>query len=271
MKKLTILTILLSFSLISWKNPQPISKKLKKILGNNWAYIPAGEAKVNGTFQNVNDFHILKTEVSNLEYLTFVESIKEKSLASYQSSLPDTTVWKRGSIAFNDSYMTQYFRYPGFKRYPVVGISHENALLYCKWLEENINAQMESGEKVIVKLPTEAEWGRAARGENLTALYPWEGSELKNKKGRNQANYKKEKSEDFQGIIITSEVKSYIPNQFGIYQMSGNLAEMLDEPKKVKGGSWNMLAKSLKIDESEMVDYPSNNVGFRPVLMVVSK
>jgi formylglycine-generating enzyme required for sulfatase activity len=71
--------------------------------------------------------------------------------------------------------------------------------------------------------------------------------------------------------IITSEVKSFPPNQFGIYQMSGNLAEMLDIPKKVKGGSWNMSAKSLKIDESEMVDYPSNNVGFRPVLMVVSK
>jgi hypothetical protein len=53
--------------------------------------------------------------------------------------------------------------------------------------------------------------------------------------------------------------------------MSGNLAEMLDEPKKVKGGSWNMPANSLKIDESETVDYPSNNVGFRPVLMVVTK
>jgi hypothetical protein len=53
--------------------------------------------------------------------------------------------------------------------------------------------------------------------------------------------------------------------------MSGNLAEMLSEPKKVKGGSWNMPAKSLKIDESENVDYPSNNVGFRPVLMVVAK
>jgi sulfatase modifying factor 1 len=205
-----------------------------------------------------------------LEYLTFLQSIKDKKPIQYKSALPDTTVWSN-KMSKNESFVTQYFRYPGFGQYPVVGISHENALLYCKWLEENINAQMESGEKVIVKLPNEAEWGRAARGENLTALYPWEGSELKNKKGRNQANYKKEKSEDFQGIIITSEVKSYIPNQFGIYQMSGNLAEMLDEPKKVKGGSWNMPANALKIDESEMVNYPSNNVGFRPVLMVVSK
>ena len=66
-------------------------------------------------------------------------------------------------------------------------------------------------------------------------------------------------------------MKSYPPNQFGIYQMSGNLAEMLDEPQKVKGGSWNMPTNALKVDESEMVNYPSNNVGFRPVLMVVTK
>jgi hypothetical protein len=46
MKKLTILTILLSFSLLSWKNPQPISKKLKKILGDKWAYVPSGQAKI---------------------------------------------------------------------------------------------------------------------------------------------------------------------------------------------------------------------------------
>jgi hypothetical protein len=66
-------------------------------------------------------------------------------------------------------------------------------------------------------------------------------------------------------------VKSYFPNEFEVYNMSGNLAEILDEPKKVKGRSWNMPANSLKINESETVDYPSNTVGFRPVLMVVTK
>jgi formylglycine-generating enzyme required for sulfatase activity len=124
----------------------------------------------------------------------------------------------------------------------------------------------------VVKLPSEIEWIRAARGVNQNALYSWEGSELQNKKGQNLANFKsKEKYEAKSMIIITAPAKSYSPNHFGIYQMSGNLAEMLDVPKKVKGGSWNMPANALKIDESEMVDYPSNNVSFRPVLMVVNK
>lgn len=151
MKKLTILTILLSFSLFSWKNPQPVSKKLKKIMGNNWAYVPLREAQVNGTPQNVNDFYIFKTETSNLDYLTFLKSIEDKNSTQYKSALPDTTVWKSNEIAFNDSYMTQYFRYPGFRLYPVVGISHENALLYCKWMEKAINAQLEGDEKIVVR------------------------------------------------------------------------------------------------------------------------
>lgn len=270
MNKLTILTILLSLSLFSWTNLTPDSKKLRKVLGNNWAFVPAGSAKLGDVIQNIDEFYIYKTEVSNLDYLTFLEFIKDKKSVEYKTALPDTTVWSN-KMGKNDSFMTQYFRYTGFKAYPVVGISHENALLYCKWLEGSINSQMDGSEKVVVKLPSEIAWMRAARGDNQNAIYPWEGSDLQNKKGRNLANYKNEKQNNFKGIIITSEVKSYFPNQSGIYQMSGNLAEMLDEPKKVKGGSWNMPANSLKIDESETVDYPSNNVGFRPVLMVVTK
>jgi formylglycine-generating enzyme len=270
MKKLTILTILLSFSLLSWKNPQPISKKLKKILGDKWAFIPSGQAKIGETLQNVNEFYILKTEASNLDYLTFLASFEDKNSVEYKSALPDTTVWSN-KMGKNESFVNQYFRYPGFKQYPVVGISHENAMLYCKWLEANINSQLENDVKVTVRLPSENEWIRAARGSNHPQLYPWEDSDFKDKKGKSLANHKKEIKSDFVGIITTTEVKAYLPNQFGIYQMSGNLAEMLDEPQKVKGGSWNMPAESLKIDNSEKVDYPSNNVGFRPVMVIVSK
>jgi formylglycine-generating enzyme required for sulfatase activity len=271
MKKLTILTILLSFSLFSWKTPLPISKKLKKILGDKWAYIPSGEAKLGEAIQNVNEFYILKTEASNLDYLTFLASFEDKNSAEYKSALPDTTVWSN-KMGKNESFVNQYFRYPGFNEYPVVGISHENALRYCKWLEKNINSKLDDDVKVVVKLPSETEWIRAARGNKHQQFYSWEGVDLKDKRGKRLSNYKKETQSDFAGgIITTSEIKAYSPNEFGIYQMSGNLAEMLDEPKKVKGGSWNMLAESLKIDNSEMVDYPSNNVGFRPVLMVVAK
>jgi hypothetical protein len=92
MKKLTILTILLSISLFSWTNLPPTSKKLKRILGQNWAFVPTGSAKLGESIQNVEEFYIFKTETSNLDYRTFLESIREKTFVQYKTALPDTTV-----------------------------------------------------------------------------------------------------------------------------------------------------------------------------------
>ena len=148
MKKLAILTILLSLSFFSWTTLLPASKKLKKILGHNWAFVPAGIAKSGEKTQNIEEFFVFKTEISNLDYRIFVESLKEKNPLQYKTALPDTNVWSN-QLSFNQSYVNQYFRYPGFNQYPVVGVNHQNALLYCKWLEENINAQMDGTEKVV--------------------------------------------------------------------------------------------------------------------------
>ncbi|MCA0365751.1 MAG: formylglycine-generating enzyme family protein [Bacteroidetes bacterium] len=264
MKKLILTTVILSVIFFSFIPPK--SKKLTKILKGSWAFVPAGEVNLENIKQTTSDFYISKTEITNLEYITFLNAIK--NTPEYDKALPDTTVWSRHGNIYN-GYQNQYFRYPGFRMYPVVGVSFEGANLYCKWLESQINSQLQAPERVKVKLPTEAEWTIAALGGKSKAMYPWGSPYLKNGKGKFLANFRsEEKIKNPKGNILTNEVSSFYPNEYGIFQMSGNVSEMIENQNITKGGSWNSEGNYLEISNRQVIQYPSNEVGFRPVLIL---
>ena len=212
----------------------------------------------------VQSFFLDQTEIANihwLEYLHYVQ--RDSSETYYQNALPDTTVWEK-ELAFNTPYVSNYLRYPGFRYYPVVGVSWEQAVDYCRWRTEAVNKQraMEYyGEDYIdgdippiesgiylpeFRLPTEAEWEYAAYGqagtqwldENQTQrrLYPWDGRTIRSSKrgnvGKFQANFKRGRG-DYAGIagalndagFVTMNIYEYAPNDFGLYNMAGNVNE----------------------------------------------
>ncbi|MBK9506176.1 MAG: SUMF1/EgtB/PvdO family nonheme iron enzyme [Chitinophagales bacterium] len=143
---------------------------------------------------------------------------------------PDTLTWVHDyTYSYNEPMTRQYFSHPSFDDYPVVGVSWKQANAFCTWRSDFWNDWRRQHDEVQVddfRLPTEHEWEYAARGGRDQAPYPWGGPYVRNTKGCYLANFKPGRGaypED--GGYYTVKVYSYAPNDFGVYNMAGNVSE----------------------------------------------
>lgn len=211
---------------------------------------------------------------------------------------PDTIMWLRDfQYSYNDPKMRMYFSHPGFANYPVVGVTWEQAQAFCQWRTQYFNSIHSIGGQDY-RLPTEAEWEYAARGGRKLALYPWGGNYVRDSKGCFLANFKPMRGSytDDMGAT-TMKVASFPPNDFGLYDMAGNVSEWTssaynassstlvsdmnpnfqynaknDDPdvlkrKVVKGGSWKDIAYYLQcgVKTYEYQNESRPYIGFRCV------
>lgn len=247
-------------------------------------------------------FYMDDTEISNNEYRMFVNSMMADSLEVLGEEFiktnifPDTTVWKKDFTYHNGDVLTEnYYENPAFDNYPVVGVSWDAAVYFCKWrtnLYNNYRAENEEFKSPRFRLPSAAEWEWAARGGSENAKYPWGNPYVANAKGCYLANFKPNRG-NYQkdGYQYTAPVDAFEENAYGLYNMAGNVAEWtqdayaevyvpvtwdlspnydnIDEPRKVvKGGSWKDVAYYL---ESGTVTYEYRTatrayIGFRCVM-----
>lgn len=216
---------------------------------------------------------------------------------------PDSLCWVRDfAYSYNEPMAKKYFNHPAYGNYPVVGVSWKQATAFCEWRTHFLNSFLEGKKKSPesdFRLPTEAQWEYAARGGRSQAEYPWGGPYLRNKKGCLLANFKPGRGnypED--GGFYTVRADAYWPNDFGLYNMAGNVAEWTcslyyeggynfqhdmnpdirwnakdsDPPrmkrKVVRGGSWKDVGHYLQTSTRsyEYQDTAKSYVGFRCVL-----
>lgn len=214
---------------------------------------------------------------------------------------PDTTVWVNDfNNAYNEPYMKMYFSHPGYNDYPVVGVTWEQATAYCEWRTQYYRMGQKKGSRQIeaYRLPTEAEWEYAARNGRTDNKYPWDSDATQNDKGCFMANFKPgEGNYSADGNLIPSRVAAYAPNNFGIYDLAGNVSEWTstayiesglkatsdvnpeyrynaakEDPyaikkKVVKGGSWKDVGQNIRGDmrDGEFQNQPRSYIGFRCV------
>ncbi len=261
-------------------NAQPLNHKTIRFFSKDLIYEPLER----------DYLFISNTEISNLQYMGYLDwLLKNNKKEEYLRMLPDTQVW-RNNMVYNEPFVKYYLRHPAYLRYPVVGVSYQQAIAFCNWVADRLMETEEfkklNLEKIILRLPTENEWKKAARGTlPETAIWPWEGNTIrmenckKKDEGKYRLNVKKGKG-DLGGIasqlndagFITIPTYSYWPNTIGLYNICGNVAEWVHE-HKAKGGSWNDLPYNARIDFNSPIladTFRSATIGFRPVLEIIS-
>jgi sulfatase modifying factor 1 len=143
---------------------------------------------------------------------------------------PDTLCWIRDfTYSFHDPMTQMYFWHPSYDNYPVVGVTWFQAKAFSIWRTQLMNSWLSSMGDIFVndfRLPTEAEWERASRGDLALSAYPWGGPYIRNEAGCFLGNFKPMRGRYFEdGGFHTVKVFSYNPNGWGLYCMAGNVSE----------------------------------------------
>lgn len=284
--RILILLVVLSAILESVNiDSQLEDKSLKKVLTKYFVRIPSGKAIVNGDSVSVQAFYVYNKEVTNINYKEFLSDLKGKGdLESLKIATIDSLGWNKLNFS-NQAYVQYYHSHPAYNDYPVVNISHEAAQLYCKWLGEKYDQMTGMTGKFKFRLMEKAEYVRAARGDS-EASYAWKNYSLRNSEGQMMCNFTQLGSEDIhfndeKGLYeiciaprdfsngygdIMAPSKSYWPNEFGVYNLNGNVAEMIAEKGIAMGGSWRNTGYDVRVESQNSYTQGNPMTGFRMVI-----
>lgn len=144
--------------------------------------------------------------------------VSPPTLLRPEDLLPDSTKWTE--MGLNEVVPWSIYFYDSFyDDRPVVCVNWYQAKMFAAW----------AGKRLL----TESEWEYAARSGVSGRVFPWDGLDVQTKTGKYRANFKQARGVyDADGYPIMAPTDSYLPNDFGLYNVSGNISEWVLD-------SWN--------------------------------
>ncbi|MBK9283308.1 MAG: SUMF1/EgtB/PvdO family nonheme iron enzyme [Sphingobacteriaceae bacterium] len=225
-----------------------------------------------GTVSITENFFADEAEISNAAWREFETATKikyGKFSKEHIAVLPDTLVWRQKNSS-NEPYVQYYYRHPAYRDYPVVGISYEQALAFCKWRTEKVKEfyiiRYKKDLKINYRLPSKEEWEKISLG-GVDIMYGY----ARNSKGcilfnhRYAADSVDAANTPNNPADVTAPILSYQKNRFGIYNLFGNVAEMTAEKGICKGGGWRHLFEECRAGNDIPYTGTTAWLGFRCV------
>jgi len=254
----------------------PGATRTRSIDGGAMIYVPAGDFLMGSTDADkkaaddekpqhtvyLEPFWIDRTEVTNAQYAQFLIAAggHTRTCGGHQC-----VEMKEGEDA--DSHIVQrdgrYEAEAGFEDHPVIEVTWHGAQAYCQWAG--------------ARLPTEAEWEKAARGVD-GRMYPW---------GNSAPDCSKEQYGDCSGETVPVGSRLAGASPYGALDMAGNVWEWVSdwydasyyrtaplrnplglpsgEKRVFRGGSWGYLPQFTRTTDRarNLPIYAGPNVGFR--------
>ena len=234
--------------------------------------IPAGEFKMGS-----NDGEFDEKPVHTVYVDAFYMDVYEVTNSQYKKFVDANPAWGKDHIPgrYHDGNYLKHWTGNSYGRgdSPVVYVSWYGAMAYAKWAGK--------------RLPTEAEWEKAARGGLSSKKYPW-GNLLDSSKAKYRGGG-------------TTGVGTYLPNKYGLYDMAGNVWEwcldaydgdfyrssprrnpiagaadiiqatskftIVKTPRVLRGGAWSSSRSTLRVSDRRRFNpvLTDNGSGFRCV------
>jgi formylglycine-generating enzyme len=250
-------------------------------------------------------------EVNSLNQLHSVRGHSDRSQFVIEEIInvyPDTLVWVHDfTYSYGEPLTETYFWHPAYDDYPVVGVTWGQSKAFNAWRTQILNEwKQQNGESFVqrFRMPSEAEWEYAARGGLELSPYPWGGPYIRNIQGCPLANFKPMRGDYVEDAgCYTVPIESYSPNDYGLYQMAGNVSEWtntaydesvydfthdmsseytynaeVDDPpslkrKVIRGGSWKDIGYYCQTGSRsyEYQDTAKSYIGFRCVMSYLGR